>query len=85
MALVGHAGIKGEGLVRNKGKGSTEEVLPNRMVLSELTKGDPVQRSLRNYAKASPGVGNPGTESFMDDMKLSHGGSGIPNRNSTEK
>ena len=85
MALVGHAGIKGENLIRNKGKGSTEEVLPNRMVMSELTKGDPTQRSMNSYAKATPGVGNPGTGSIMDGMKLSHGGPGISNRRYSDK
>jgi hypothetical protein len=57
-ALVGHAGITGANLIRNKGKGSTEEHLPSRMVMSELTKGDPVQRSMGNYAKVTPGVGD---------------------------
>ncbi len=57
-ALVGHAGINNGGgkLIRNKGKGSTEEHLPSRMVMSELTKGDPMQRTMNNYAKATPGA-----------------------------
>ena len=80
-ALVGHAGITGPNLIRNKGKGSTEEALPNRMVLSELTKGDPTQRSMNNYAKSTPGGANP-VPSFME---MAHGGTGVPNQKYSDK
>jgi hypothetical protein len=45
--------------VNNKGKGSQEEDLPHRFAMTQLTKGDPVQRSMQNYAKKTPGVGDP--------------------------
>lgn len=38
----------------HRGKGATEEVLPDRHALSTLTKTDPLQRTMNNYAKASP-------------------------------
>lgn len=36
------------------GKGSRQQRLPNRHALNTLTKGDPVQRSLNNYARQTP-------------------------------
>ena len=39
---------------RNVGKGSQQEILPNRHTLAQLTKGDPSQRSLGRYAKVTP-------------------------------
>ncbi len=42
--------------VTNKGKGSQEEDLPSRFAMTQLTKGDPAQRSLQNYAKKTPGL-----------------------------
>lgn len=38
------------------GKGSTEEDLPHRFALTSLTKGDPLQRTMNNYAKVTPGL-----------------------------
>ena len=40
--------------VKNTGKGSKEETLPSRFAMTQLTKGDPVQRSMNNYSKKSP-------------------------------
>lgn len=40
------------------GKGATEQTLPDRHALSTLTQGDPGQRTMQNYAKATP-MGNP--------------------------
>lgn len=39
---------------RNVGKGSQQEILPNRHTLAKLLRGDPSQRSLGRYAKAAP-------------------------------
>jgi hypothetical protein len=52
MAVITH---------KNNGKGSQEEVLPHRKALTMLTKGDPSQRSMNNYAKATPGMNNQGS------------------------
>lgn len=41
--------------ISKPGKGSRQETLPHRNALNTLTKGDPVQRSLSNYAKLAPG------------------------------
>jgi hypothetical protein len=49
--LIGRNGIKGPNCVRNKGKGSMEDHMPNRMVMSDLTKGDPTARSMNQYGK----------------------------------
>lgn len=40
------------------GKGASEQVLPSRAALNSLTKGDPFQRTMQNYAKATP-MANP--------------------------
>jgi len=40
----------------HKGKGSTQEVLPSRGALSELTGGSPVERNMNNYSKATPNI-----------------------------
>lgn len=45
-------------IVNNKGKGAKEEMLPSRFAMTQVTKGDPVQRSMQNYAKVTPGVGS---------------------------
>jgi hypothetical protein len=42
--------------VHNPGKGSTEEDLPHRFALNSITKGDPLQRTMNNYAKVTPGL-----------------------------
>ena len=39
-------------------KGSQEFLLPNRHAMAELTKGDPWQRSMGNYAKLTPSGSN---------------------------
>lgn len=39
---------------KHVGKGSQEEILPHRNAMQQLTKGDPTQRSLNNYAKKTP-------------------------------
>lgn len=44
--------------VSNKGKGAVEETLPSRHALSTLTSGSPLDRTMNNYAKATP-MANP--------------------------
>lgn len=39
-------------------KGSQQEMLPHRNAVAQLTKGDPAQRSLNNYAKLTPAGAN---------------------------
>lgn len=46
------------GITKHAGKGSQQEVLPNRHALSRLTKGDPADRTMNDYAKATP-LANP--------------------------
>lgn len=47
-------GKKVPGAISRKGKGSKQEMLPSRAALSNLVKGDPMQRTLGQYAKATP-------------------------------
>jgi hypothetical protein len=45
-----------------KGKGLGHAMLPNRAAVAQLTKGDPAQQSIGNYAKLTPsGGGAPST------------------------
>ena len=46
-------------------KGSKQYLLPNRHAVAELTKGDPWQRSMGNYAKLTPSGANAPT-SYQD-------------------
>ena len=39
---------------KHVGKGATEQVLPSRGALNTLTQGSPLDRTMQNYAKASP-------------------------------
>lgn len=41
-------------LIQNVGKGGGQEYLPSRHMLNTLTGGDPAQRTLGQYAKATP-------------------------------
>jgi hypothetical protein len=45
-------------LVQHAGKGSREQLLPGRHAVEELTKGNPWQRSMGNYAKLTPSGAN---------------------------
>ena len=47
------------------GKGSKDEVLPSRMAMETITKGDPMQRSMNNYAKKTPSGASAMGPSFM--------------------
>ena len=53
-------------------------MLPNRAAMHQLTKGDPEQRSVLNYAKLTP-VGQP-PNSYQDiiDMATNSGASVLP-------
>ena len=37
-----------------KGKQLREEILPSRSAMAQITKGDPIYRSMNNYAKKTP-------------------------------
>lgn len=50
---------KGGRLDRHDGKGSKSEMLPNRHAVAQLTGGDPAQRTMQDYAKATPTIGAP--------------------------
>lgn len=50
--LIQHA--KGPG----GGKGGSEQLLPSRHAMAQVTKGDPWQRSMGNYAKLAPSGAN---------------------------
>ena len=45
----------------HQGKGAIEQTLPSRSAMSTLTQGDPAQRTMQNYAKATP-MGSPDME-----------------------
>ncbi len=45
--------------INHVGKGSVEETLPHRAALTRITNGDPADRSLGQYAKATPGLTTP--------------------------
>ena len=45
----------------HQGKGAIEQTLPSRSAMSTLTQGDPGQRTMNNYAKATP-MGSPDME-----------------------
>lgn len=47
---------KAPGAITHKGKGTQQELLPSRMAMSRLVRGDPMQRTMNNYAKATPSM-----------------------------
>ena len=56
-------------LIRHKGKGGKEQLLPSRHAMDEVTKGNPWQRSMSNYAKLTPSGRNaPSKYSTIIDM-----------------
>lgn len=68
---------KGGALHKHTGKGGREQTLPNRSAMQTLTGGAPADRTMQNYAKATPGpaqatssiMGPAGAgEPDMDDM-----------------
>lgn len=48
-------------ITTNVGKGAAEQTLPSRSAVSTLTNGDPGQRTMQNYSKATP-LANPNTD-----------------------
>ena len=54
-------------------KGSRSELLPSRHAMNTLTKGDPYQRSMGNYAKLAPSGANAPT-SYRDIMDMAQTG-----------
>lgn len=48
---------KGGAIHVHRGKGATEQTLPDRHSMNTLTAGDPMQRSIQNYAKQTPMAG----------------------------
>jgi hypothetical protein len=45
---------KGGAIHKQVGKGATEQTLPAPGAMQSLTQGDPAQRTMNNYAKATP-------------------------------
>lgn len=52
----------------HKGKGAAEQVLPSRHAVQTLTQGDPMQRTMQDYAKATPTGAGSLNDNDEDDM-----------------
>lgn len=66
MAPKGLTPLRKSGPIhRHVGKGASEQVLPHRGALNSLTTGNPLSRTLNNYAKADP-LDNPDQDSAPD-------------------
>lgn len=66
MAVKGLTALKKGGAIhKHVGKGASEQVLPHRGALNSLTAGNPMARTINDYAKASP-VNNPADDSTPD-------------------
>jgi hypothetical protein len=50
--------MKLAGFTHNEGKGSASEMLPHRSALTRLAGGDPLKRTVNNYARATPSGAN---------------------------
>lgn len=59
-------------LIQQPNKGSKEQLLPSRHAMDQLTKGDPWQRSMSNYAKLTPSGRNAPSkyQTIIDMAKL---------------
>jgi hypothetical protein len=69
-------------LVTIKGKGGGLQTLPSRHALNVLTKGNPEQRSINNYAKLTPtGSSAPGTYADIMNMGVNGANVGLPDDN----
>lgn len=64
---MGYIGDVRDNHVQYATKGARRHVLPGRHVLNAITKGDPSQRAIGNYAKATPGVAQTGPNIFGKD------------------
>jgi hypothetical protein len=64
-----HANPKAK-VTRHVGKGSIQQKLPSRHALNQITGGDPADRNMNQYAKATPSIDetgpSPGTSPQMD-------------------
>lgn len=47
-----------KGVTHHASKSTGQQMLPHRHAMNTLTKGDPMQRTMNNYAQETPGVGN---------------------------
>lgn len=62
-----------KGFTKQKGKGGSSELLPNRHALTKLTAGEAFQRSINNYAKATPsGASALDTPSVMEMSRIKY-------------
>lgn len=60
-------------MIQHLGKGSNQALLPNRHAMNLLTKGEPWQRSINNYAKVTPsGEDAIGSPSVMDMAQVKY-------------
>ena len=48
--------VKAALVLHNKGKGSKQQLLPNRHALNQISGGDPMRRTMGDYAKAGPDI-----------------------------
>lgn len=61
--------VHGAAITHHVNKASKIETLPSRHALTTLTGGNPVQRSLQQYAKLTPtGASAPGTYADIEHM-----------------
>jgi hypothetical protein len=63
-------------LTVNQGKGGGQELLPHRDAMNQLTKGDPWQRSIGNYAKLTPSGAN-APMSYQDIIDMASMGASV--------
>jgi hypothetical protein len=62
-----------DNMIRNIGKGGKQELLPNRHAMNTITRGEPWQRSINNYAKVTPsGEGAEGAPSVMQMAQVKY-------------
>ena len=60
-------------LTQHKNKGSRQSMLPHKDAMDQVTKGDPWQRSIGNYAKLTPsGAGAP--SEYQDIINMGQNG-----------
>jgi hypothetical protein len=60
-------------ITQHNGKGGSQELLPNRHAMSQLTAGDAFQRSINNYAKVTPsGEGALASPSVIDMSQVKY-------------
>ena len=52
-------------ITKIKNKSIKEERLPSRFARAQITGGDPMQRSMNNYAKKTPSGPNADSPSFL--------------------